>query len=72
MVTEPDVDLEIEIENLHAAQVMYFACMLEESRLFQVVDRIVELFRVGLLPMGARPAAGRAAVGIRRARPMKN
>ena len=50
-------DVEIQRENLNAAQAIYFAYMLEEMRLPQVVERIVELFRSGLLPLG-RGAAG--------------
>ena len=50
-------DFEIQRENLNAAQAIYFAYMLEEMRLPQVVERIVELFRSGLLPLG-RGAAG--------------
>lgn len=46
------VDVEIIRENLHAMQAIYFSCMLEEAHLFQVVERIVELFRGGLLPLG--------------------
>jgi len=45
-------DVEIIRENLHAVQAIYFAYMLEEMRLPQVVERIVELFRAGLLPLG--------------------
>ncbi len=45
-------DVEIVRENLHAVQAIYFAYMLEEMRLPQVVERIVELFRAGLLPLG--------------------
>lgn len=45
-------DVEIQRENLHAAQAIYFAYMLEEMRMPQVVERIVELFRGGLLPLG--------------------
>lgn len=54
---EEAVDIEIVTENLHAVQAIYFAYQLEEMRLFQVVERIVELFRQGLLPLG------RGAVG---------
>lgn len=50
-------DVEIQRENLNAAQAIYFAYMLEEMRLPQVVERIVDLFRSGLLPLG-RGAAG--------------
>lgn len=45
-------DIEIVRENLNAVQAIYFAYMLEEMRLPQVVERIVELFRGGLLPLG--------------------
>lgn len=45
-------DVEIIKENLNAVQAIYFAYMLEEARLPQVVERIVELFRGGLLPLG--------------------
>ncbi len=49
---EEAVDIEIVGENLQAVQAIYFAYQLEEMRLFQVVERIVELFRQGLLPLG--------------------
>ncbi|XZG68936.1 hypothetical protein ACTSKR_09740 [Chitinibacteraceae bacterium HSL-7] len=49
---EESVDVEIVQENLHAVQAIYFSYMLEEARLFQVIERIVELFRQGLLPLG--------------------
>jgi hypothetical protein len=45
-------DVAVESENLRAIQAIYFACMLEEMRLFQVVEIIVALFRKGLLPLG--------------------
>jgi hypothetical protein len=37
-------------------QAVYFAYKMEELRLFQVVDRIAELFRQGQLPLGRGPA----------------
>ena len=49
---ESQTDVEIVKENLHAAQAIYFAYQLEEMRLFQVVERIVELFQQGQLPLG--------------------
>jgi hypothetical protein len=49
---EEAVDVEIQSENLQAVQAIYFAYQLEEMRLFQVVERIVDLFRQGLLPLG--------------------
>ena len=54
---ESQTDVEIVKENLHAAQAIYFAYQLEEMRLFQVVERIVELFQQGQLPLG-RGGAG--------------
>lgn len=49
---DESTDVEMIRENLHAVQAIYFAYMLEEMRLPQVVERIVELFRQGLLPLG--------------------
>ena len=54
---EAATDTDIVKENLHAVQAIYFAYMLEEMRLFQVVERIVELFGRGLLPLGRGRAA---------------
>src|SRR5512144_2013787 len=56
MSLEMDTDVEIIRENLNAVQAIYFSYMLEEMRLYQVLDRIVELFMQGLLPIG-EPAA---------------
>jgi hypothetical protein len=49
---EESVDIDIVKENLNALQAIYFAYQLEEMRMFQVMERIVELFRQGLLPLG--------------------
>jgi hypothetical protein len=49
---EADVDVEIVEANLHAMQAMYFSAMLEEVKLFQVADKLVELFHQGVLPLG--------------------
>jgi hypothetical protein len=46
------VDIEIQADNLKSVQAIYFTYQLEEMRLFQVVERIVDLFRQGLLPLG--------------------
>jgi hypothetical protein len=46
------VDVEIRHNNLRAVQAIYFAYALEELRVYQVVERIAELFRQGLLPLG--------------------
>ncbi len=48
---EEATDGEIVRENLDAAQAIYFAYQLEDARMPQVVERIVELFRAGLLPL---------------------
>ena len=48
---EESTDVEIVRENLEAAQAIYFAFQLEEARLPQVVEKIVDLFRGGLLPL---------------------
>ncbi len=48
---EEATDVEIVRENLDAAQAIYFAYQLEEARLPQVVEKIVDLFRGGLLPL---------------------
>jgi hypothetical protein len=49
---EAGVDVEIVVANLHAMQAMYFSAMLEEIKLFQVADKLVELFHQGVLPLG--------------------
>lgn len=49
---EVAVDIDIVKENLHAVQAIYFSYQLEEMRMYQVVERIVDLFRQGLLPLG--------------------
>ena len=49
---EEQTNLEIVADNLHAMQAIYFAGMLEELKLFQVVDKLVELFQFGMLPLG--------------------
>ena len=44
--------MEIVQENLYAVQALYFAWQLEQMRTFEVVDRIADLYRQGLLPLG--------------------
>jgi len=56
---ENETDIEIVRENVLATGAIYFAYLLEEARVFQVVDRIAELFGQGLLPLG-RGRAGEA------------
>ena len=43
---------EIVSANLRALEAVYFAAMLEEARLFDVVDRLVAMFSHGILPLG--------------------
>jgi hypothetical protein len=45
---------EIVAENIRAAQVIYSAAMLEELKVFQVVDRLSQLFQLGLLTVNRR------------------
>jgi len=47
-----DSNVEIVSANLRALQPVYFAAMLEEARLFDVVLRLVTMFGQGLLPIG--------------------
>ena len=50
-------NFEIVKENIFALQPAYFAAMFEELKVFQVVDKLVELFQNGILPVG-RGTAG--------------
>jgi hypothetical protein len=49
---ETFADVEIIADNLKAMQALYFSAMLEDLRMFQVVDKLVELFQLGQLPLG--------------------
>lgn len=42
---------EVQRVNLEAAQAVYFAAMMDEARLFDVVDKLAELFQIGALPL---------------------
>ena len=53
-----EANAEIVSTNLRALQAVYFTAMLEEVRVFDVVDRLVSLFSQGLLRLGpGRPGA---------------
>lgn len=52
----PRADQEIVAENIRALQAAYFAAMFEELGVFGVVDRLVELFQTGQLPLGSSKA----------------
>lgn len=54
-----DVDQQIVAENIRALQPIYAAAMLEELTAFQVVDRLVELFQQGTLPIGNNKTGSR-------------
>jgi hypothetical protein len=54
---EETEELEIVEDNLRAMQALYFAVALEDAKLFQVVEKLVELFQQGMLPLG-RGTAG--------------
>ena len=60
----PDLDrpdsAEILPDNIRAIGVVYFASLLEEMRVFQVADRLAELFQQGLLPLRSGTAVRRA------------
>jgi predicted flap endonuclease-1-like 5' DNA nuclease len=56
---EEQSNLDIVSDNLHAMQAIYFSAMLEEVKLFQVVDKLVELFQFGMLPLSKGPAGDR-------------
>ena len=49
---EDDASIEILEPNLQAMQGIYFASMLEEMKVFQVMDKLVEQFHSGILPLG--------------------
>jgi hypothetical protein len=52
----PDLDAQTDVEiigdNLQATQAIYFAATLEELKVFQVVERLIEVFQQGMLPIG--------------------
>jgi hypothetical protein len=54
---ETDADTELQADNIRATQAVYYAAMLDELRLFDVVDKLVEHFQNGMLPLG-RGAGG--------------
>ena len=44
---------EIIADNIRALHPIYFAAMFDEMKAFQVLDRLVELFQSGILPVGS-------------------
>ena len=53
---ESAANLDIVEDNLMAMQAIYFAATLDDLKLFQVMDKVLELFNVGVLPFGKGPA----------------
>ena len=49
----PGTEGDIVAENIRAVQAIYFAHHLESMRAFEVVDRLVELYQQGQLPLGS-------------------
>jgi hypothetical protein len=49
---EDQTDYQIVADNIRAMQPIYFSAMLEELKVFQVVDKLVELFQNGILAIG--------------------
>lgn len=56
---------DIESENLRTAGAIYFAWQLEEAKVFQVADRVVDLFDKGLLPLGDGGASTSSSTRVR-------
>jgi hypothetical protein len=48
---EDNLDIEIIPDNLRAIQALFYSWTFEDLRMFQVVDKLVELFNQGLLPI---------------------
>ncbi|HEX6729925.1 MAG TPA: hypothetical protein VF074_07930 [Pyrinomonadaceae bacterium] len=57
-------------ENLRAAQTIYVAAMLEELKLFQALDRLVDLFQKGILAVNRR-SSGRSLYNYWRESPLR-
>ena len=56
---EDSTDYEIIADNIRLMGPMIFASMFEELKAFQVLDRLVEMFQRGVLPIGRGPAGTR-------------
>lgn len=54
---EKNTAQEVQRVNLEAAQAIYFSAMMDEARLFDVVDKLAELFQIGAMPL-ERGASG--------------
>jgi hypothetical protein len=64
---ENAADVEIVPVNIHAVQAIYATYQLEEARVFQVVERIAELFGQGMLrSRSRRPTGARVPQGAQR------
>ena len=55
---EGTTDHEIVEDNIRALQPAYFSAMFEELKVYQVVDKLLELFQNGILPIGKGDPGG--------------
>ncbi len=65
-----NVSVNPDAANIRAMQQIYVAAMLEELQLFRVMDRLVELFQAGVLPIGSN-ASGVKLYGYWKQRPQR-
>ena len=67
----PDLNVGTAVEiigsNVSAVSLIYFSAMLEELKLFQVMEKISEQFMVGMVPISRGPAGNRIYDWIQRA-----
>jgi len=61
---------QIVADNIRATSIVYFAAQLEELKLFQVADRLAELFQQGMLPITGK-TAGRNLYEYHRRAPLR-
>jgi hypothetical protein len=54
---EAQTDVRIQADNIRAMQAIFFAGTLEDLKMFQVVDKLVEQFQNGTLPLGKSNAS---------------
>jgi hypothetical protein len=62
---EAGVAVEIVRDNVLAVQAIYFSSQLEEMRVHATVDKVVEHFQVGMLPISRGPAADKIYAWIK-------
>jgi hypothetical protein len=67
---EAGTEADIIIDNVKALSAIYFAAMLEEMKLFSVMDKVVEQFMIGALPI-KRSSAGDPLYRYHREAPLR-